>query len=45
MTSHEDHFHNGVFFVELAPLTAAENIPAAIAEAVGYQFLSDEREL
>jgi serine/threonine protein kinase/tetratricopeptide (TPR) repeat protein len=43
-TSHDDHFHNGVYFVELAPLCAVESIPSAIAEAVGYQFQSDGRD-
>jgi len=33
-----DQFQNGVFFVELAPISNSENIIPAVAEAVGYQF-------
>lgn len=36
-------FADGVFFVELAPLTEAEGIAPAIAEAVGFQFQGDSR--
>ncbi|NWF71133.1 MAG: protein kinase [Chloroflexi bacterium] len=38
-----DIFHNGVFFVELAPLSDPETIVSAIAEAVSYQFQQDAR--
>jgi serine/threonine protein kinase/tetratricopeptide (TPR) repeat protein len=31
-------YSNGVYFVSLAPLTTAENIVPAVAEAVGFQF-------
>ena len=37
-------FENGVYFVELAPLSDPANIVSAIAEATGYQFQSDGRE-
>jgi serine/threonine protein kinase len=37
-------FENGVYFVELAPLSDAANIVSAIAEAVGYQFQADGRD-
>ncbi len=36
-------FNNGVYFVELAPLSNADNMPAAIATALEYQFAEDER--
>jgi predicted ATPase len=36
-------FADGVYFVELAPLTEAESIVSAIAEATGYPFQSDGR--
>jgi predicted ATPase len=36
--SHERLQGRGVFFVELAPLTSAELIVSALAEAVGFQF-------
>jgi len=39
------NFHDGVYFVELAPLNDPADIITAIADAVGYQFQSDEREL
>jgi serine/threonine protein kinase/predicted ATPase len=39
------HFVDGVFFVELAPLTNADQIPFAIAEATRYSFASDQRPL
>ena len=38
-----DRFHNGVFFVELAPISDSENIIPAVAEALGYQFQQDGR--
>jgi serine/threonine protein kinase/predicted ATPase len=34
-------YADGVYFVELAPLTAAENIPNAIGDACGFQFLGE----
>jgi serine/threonine protein kinase len=37
-------FSDGVFFVDLAPLSEASGIPQAIAEAVAYQFVQDGRE-
>ena len=37
-------FKNGVYFVELAPLSDAANIVSAIAEATSYQFQADKRE-
>jgi predicted ATPase len=37
-------FENGVYFVELAPLSDAANIVSAIAEAVSYQFQADGRD-
>lgn len=36
-------FYDGAFFVELAPLTNPENIVSAVADAVGYQFQTDDR--
>lgn len=33
-----NNFPNGVYFVELAPIVDPNNIPAAIANAVGYPF-------
>ncbi len=33
-----EQFPEGVYFVELAPLSSAEDIPNAIGEAVGYPF-------
>jgi serine/threonine protein kinase/tetratricopeptide (TPR) repeat protein len=33
-----DMYPQGVYFVELAPLATAEDIPSAIAEAVNYPF-------
>jgi predicted ATPase len=33
-----DHFPDGVYFVELAPLSSPEHIVAAVAEAIGVQF-------
>jgi serine/threonine protein kinase len=38
------NFENGVYFVELAPLSEPANVVSAIAEATGYQFQSDGRE-
>ncbi len=35
-------YADGVYFVELAPLSDADNIPNAIADAAGYQFLDDD---
>ncbi|MBZ0276485.1 MAG: protein kinase [Anaerolineae bacterium] len=37
-------FVSGVFFVELAPLTDPDHIPAAIADAVGYPFQQGGRD-
>ena len=37
-------FPNGVYFVELAPLSDPANIVPAIADATGYQFQGDGRE-
>jgi predicted ATPase len=34
-------YADGVYFVELAPLSDADNIPNAIADAAGYQFLGE----
>jgi hypothetical protein len=39
-----DHFANGVYLVELAPLNTAENIIPTLAEALGYQFQQDGRD-
>ncbi len=38
-------FPAGVFFVPLQPLTEIEQIVPAIAQQVGFQFVSDERSL
>jgi serine/threonine protein kinase len=37
----EGLYSDGVYFVELAPLSDADNIPNAIADAAGYQFLGE----
>lgn len=37
-------FANGVYFVELAPLSDVSSIVSAMADAVGYQFQGDARE-
>ena len=37
------HFANGVYLVELAALTAADDIPRAVADALGYLFQNDGR--
>jgi predicted ATPase len=37
----QDLYADGVYFVELAPISDADNIPNAIADAAGYQFLGD----
>src|SRR6185369_817890 len=37
-----DRFADGVFFVALASLTTAEQIPTAIAEAISYTFSSQD---
>jgi predicted ATPase len=34
-------YADGVYFVELAPLSSANNIPNAIGDAAGYQFLGE----
>jgi predicted ATPase/tRNA A-37 threonylcarbamoyl transferase component Bud32 len=34
-------YSDGVYFVELAPLSDADDIPNAIADAAGYQFLGE----
>lgn len=38
-----DNFSDGVYFVELAPITDKTGIIPTIAEATGYQFQSDGR--
>jgi len=38
-----EQFTDGVFFVELAPITAGANIIPAVAEALGYQFQQNGR--
>jgi predicted ATPase len=38
-----NEFKNGVFFVELAPISDSDLIIPAVAEAVGYQFQQDGR--
>jgi serine/threonine protein kinase len=37
----QDLYTDGVYFIELAPLSDADNIPNSIADAAGYQFLGD----
>ncbi|MEQ8676620.1 MAG: protein kinase [Aggregatilineales bacterium] len=37
------NYSDGIFFVPLAPLSAPEDIASAIADAVGYSFLQDQR--
>jgi predicted ATPase len=37
-------FESGIYFVDLAPLTSADYIVQAIAEAAGYAFQQDGRE-
>ena len=37
-------FHDGIYFVPLAPLANASQIPLAIAETIGFQLQSDEDE-
>jgi serine/threonine protein kinase/tetratricopeptide (TPR) repeat protein len=37
-------FESGIYFVDLAPLTSAENIVQTVAEAVSYAFVQDGRE-
>lgn len=39
-----DNFPQGVYFVELAPLNSSDNIVAAIANAVDYQFQQSGRD-
>lgn len=39
-----DYFEDGVYFVELAPLTTGEQIIPAIATALNFSFQSDGRE-
>ena len=41
----KDLFSDGVYIVELAPISDSANIISAIAEATGYQFQGDGREL
>src|SRR5258708_26253274 len=36
-------FENGIYFIDLAPLTSAENMVQTVAEAVGYSFQQEER--
>ncbi|NDJ61770.1 MAG: protein kinase [Chloroflexi bacterium] len=38
-----DHFPNGVYFVPLAPIKAADNIVPAIAEAIDFKFRESGR--
>lgn len=38
-----ERFTDGVFFVELAPINAGDNIIPAVAEALGYQFQQNGR--
>lgn len=38
----QGEFRDGVYWTALAPLTSADNIAAAIAEAVGYTFFGNE---
>jgi predicted ATPase len=40
----ETLFESGVYFVDLTPLTSAENMVQTVAEAVGYSFQQDDRE-
>jgi serine/threonine protein kinase len=40
-----NHFKDGVYLVELAPLSAVDNIVSAIAESTGYQFQGDGRDI
>src|SRR5262249_37434537 len=37
-------FEQGIFFVDLAPLTSADNIVQTTGEALGYAFQQDGRE-
>jgi len=39
-----EHYRDGVFFVEFAPLSDVENIVSAIADVLGYHFQGDGRE-
>lgn len=39
------HFQNGVYLVELAPLTEVDSLLPAIADAVGYQFQRGEQDI
>lgn len=42
-TRHREHFPQGTFLVELAPLATADAIPLAVADAVGYPVQPDGR--
>jgi serine/threonine protein kinase len=44
LTSHDALFENGLYFVDLAPLTSADNIVQTIGEAVGYVFQQGNRD-
>ena len=39
-----DRFANGVYFVELAPMSDPANIVSAIGDAIGLEFASDVRD-
>lgn len=39
------HFPDGVFFVQLAPLTEINQLIPAIADSIGYQFSNDRRSI
>jgi serine/threonine protein kinase len=43
-TSGDPVFTDGIYFVDLTPLTSAENMVQTIAEAVEYQFQQDGRD-
>jgi serine/threonine protein kinase len=44
-TTHEDkQFEHGLYFIDLAPMTSADHIIGAAAEAVGYVFQQDGRD-
>lgn len=42
-TNRTRRFAHGIYFVDLAPVTAAAHIVGAVAEAVGYAFQQDAR--
>ncbi|RLT36664.1 MAG: hypothetical protein DWI57_14515, partial [Chloroflexi bacterium] len=39
----QEHFPDGVFLVELTPLTSADGLARAIGDALGYPFQNDPR--